>query len=139
MSIRQWISPRYIRERSIDSTPGIERSIPLAASHAWISTSEAPRSRRLNARTTIWALGRSTTSRPSSPHTYPNRDLRVRVDTPRDRPRLSRRDLLARDLGKVLEHRAEHVRGRATRRRAVRELAVISYPQSITSDGSEGG
>jgi hypothetical protein len=54
-----------------------------------------------------------------------DRDPRVRVDTPRHRPRLSRRDLLARDLGKVLEHRAEHVRGQALRRRAVRELAVV--------------
>ncbi len=65
----KWISPRYIRERSIDSTPEIERSIPFSAKNAWISTSEAPRSRRLNARTTIRALARSTTSTPSSPRT----------------------------------------------------------------------
>src|SRR6202165_4897070 len=55
----------------------------------------------------------------------PDRDLRVRIDTPRHRPRLSRRDLLARDLSKVSEHRAEHVRGQALRRRAARELAGV--------------
>ena len=49
----------------------------------------------------------------------------MRIDTPRHRPRLSRRDLLARDLSKILEHRPEHVRRQALRRRAVRELAVI--------------
>ena len=49
----------------------------------------------------------------------------MRVDTPRHRPRLSRRDLLARDLSKVLEHRPEHVRRQPLRRRAVRKLAVI--------------
>ncbi|MHB8659975.1 MAG: hypothetical protein ACYC91_18950 [Solirubrobacteraceae bacterium] len=47
----------------------IERSIPFSSSNAWISTSEAPRSRRLNACTTTRALGRSTTSTPSSPRT----------------------------------------------------------------------
>ena len=55
----------------------------------------------------------------------PDRDLGMRVDTPRHRPRLSRRDLLARDLSKVLEHRPEHVRRQALRRRAVRQLAVV--------------
>jgi hypothetical protein len=65
----KWISPRYIRERGIDATPEIERSIPFSASHAWISTSEATRSRRPNASTTIVALGRSTTSTPSAPRT----------------------------------------------------------------------
>jgi hypothetical protein len=65
----KWISPRYIRERSIEATPAIERSIPCSASHAWISTSEAPRSRRSNASTTIAAVGRSTTSTPSAPRT----------------------------------------------------------------------
>ena len=49
----------------------------------------------------------------------------MRVDTPRHRPRLRRGHLLTRDLGKVLEHRAEHVRRQALRRRPVRELAVI--------------
>ena len=49
----------------------------------------------------------------------------MRIDTPRHRPRLSRRDLLARDLSKILEHRPEHVRRQALRRRPVRELAVI--------------
>ena len=49
----------------------------------------------------------------------------MRIDTPRHRPRLSRRHLLTRDLSKVLEHRAEHVRRQALRRRAVRELAVV--------------
>jgi hypothetical protein len=65
----KWISPRYIRERSIDATPAIERSIPFSASNAWISTSEAPRSRRLNACTTTQTLRRSTTSTPSPPRT----------------------------------------------------------------------
>jgi len=35
--------PRYIRERSIQATPDSARSIRFLASHAWISTSEAPR------------------------------------------------------------------------------------------------
>ena len=49
----------------------------------------------------------------------------MRIDTPRHRPRLSRRDLLARDLSKVLEHRTEHVRRQALRRRTVRKLAMV--------------
>ena len=67
----KWISPRYIRERSIQDTPESARSIPFSASHAWISTSDAPRSRRLNARTTTFAAAGSTVSTPFWPRTYP--------------------------------------------------------------------
>src|SRR5436305_1038637 len=57
--------------RTIQATPETARSIPFSASHAWISTSDAPRSRRLNALTTPRAAAGSTTSTPSSPRPYP--------------------------------------------------------------------
>jgi hypothetical protein len=62
---------QYIRERSIQDTPESARSIPFSASHAWISTSGAPRSRRLNALTTTFAASGSTVSTPFSPRAYP--------------------------------------------------------------------